>query len=343
MRRRIVTKDYGGNTAIETPIYQAPAFLQLATHPFQPIPRHFFPTNHSLTAPPGTKPWSSGATLEAERSPMRLAETAKQRIHQPLLPLTALLASQAPPAVLQIHIDKTNQPLTAACGDKTNPTRRSTPQITGTNPTLNPNQTEKTNPKSDTRQVGSLTRYRTIPRSLHPCAFGSVGCQPAAGPLAGLSLKSLKTTAGSTSGCKLTACTTGLGPRYPVPGPRRGSALSSPCTFAQIAGTNPNQHPNRPDKTNPALTAAFGGKTNPTRHSTSQIAGTNPNQPPNRPDKTNPPLTVASGFGGKTNPTRLATVQIAGTNPIRHLSAACNFLFTVGPACPAGRMLTADP
>jgi hypothetical protein len=171
--------------------------MRLRSNPF---PSAIQPTNQSLTAHPGTKLRPSGATLEAERSPMRLAETAKQRIHQPLLPLTALLASQAPPAVLQIHIDKTN----------------------------------------------------------------------------------------------------------------------------------------------PALTTAFGGKTNPTRHSTSQIAGTNPNQPPNRPDKTNPPLTVASGFGGKTNPTRLATVQIAGTNPIRHLSAACNFLFTVGPACPAGRMPTPD-
>ncbi len=143
---------------------------------------------------------------------MRLIQAAKQGIPEPFPPLAT---RSGPPA------------------------SRTPSQVVGTNPNQHPNLPEKTNPKSDIRQLASLTRHQAISRSLRPCALGSAGCQPAAGPLAGLFLKSQQTTAGSTSGCKLTARTTGLGPRYPVPGARLGSSPPVSSALAQIAETNP--------------------------------------------------------------------------------------------------------
>ncbi len=147
-----------GPSTVGRPPLQAPSTSASAVHrPPPTAPTHFNafasaspPTNQSLTAPPGTKPWSSGATLGAEGTPMRPADTTKQANPQPLLLLAALPASQALPVVLQIHIDKTkpsrwsnrpdktNPSAVAALDDKTNPISYSTAEIVGTNPNQPP-------------------------------------------------------------------------------------------------------------------------------------------------------------------------------------------------------------
>ncbi len=117
--------------------------------------------------------------------------------------------------------------------------------------------------------------------------------------------------------------------------------LSSPGTLAQIAGTNPNQPPNRPDKTNPPLTATIGDKTNP-------LSGTLPRFWSEvlfsdhffigEDSSFNRPLSTVHRFKVRSP---VPVFKAPTTAFVR--SAACNLcLFNVGPACETGRMLTAD-